>query len=350
MIDNIYESYKSDELCAISNKDHFTDKAGYLNEFAFNHFTKVLSQENNLPDYFLTCINIDLRLANAESIAVGDYELRKFIISLEDFYVFRIQGEKFNILARKDQLQKLKTILDKPNNKYKVYYGMVKDIPYKPKDEYEERDIILKGIRAMYAHKGEKKVNVSYNIVADKGNVPKELQETKLKKYCSTMWYSITRLIITEPIYKELTVYAFPTAWKEALQSLPLIAAVYDNVTYNVKCDNNIQFGVDGIKFSLTCRFDRDKHLTTSLFALDKCKCDVKTETHEGDYIPAYFGKRLSPTKEIYPIRKNPKGMYDYIIYDEGKIEINTDGYVTTDDGVKYGVFMDDKCLDLIKL
>ena len=354
-INEIYETYSSEKFYVTTYKNHFQDKMGFLNEFAFNDFVHELIKNENLPDYYLTCINVDLRIANSESMATGDYVLRKVIISLEDYYVFRIQGEKFNILCEKSQIEGLKEILNKPYERCKIYYGIVDDVPFKPKDDAEERALIRKGIRLMYANKGEKSINVSDSIVANKGNTPKQYQETKLKKYCNTMWYSIIKLQITEPIYKEVNVYVFPTTWKEAMRALPIIVAVYDNVSYNVKCcmgeENSVQFGIEGLRFNVSCRFDRDNHLAVTLFAVDKCKWNMENHTtHEGDYIPASFGKRLSPTKELYPIRKNIKGVWDYVLYEDGNIILNTEGYVTTPNGSRYGVFMDDKCLDLIQV
>ena len=345
----LYDSLASDNLCTITYKDHFTDRNGYLNENAFQKFTEYLRTNNELPDYYLICLNIDLRLANAESTAVGDYVLRKFIVALDDFFVFRIQGEKFNILATKEQIPHIKQYLDTPNDKYKVYYGIVKEKPYKPQNEAEQREIIHKGISMMYESKGEKKVSTIIDAI---GNEPKELHETKLKKYCDTMWYSIISLTITEPIYREITIYVYPTEWKEATHTLPILIAAYDNVEYNIKVGTLITFGINGFRFSVSCRFDTDKHLSTAIFSLDndKCKCKISTQTHEGVCIPTNFGKRITRTCEIYPLRRNQTGLFDYIALDDGAPKLNTTGYIETPNGMRYGVSMNDKSIDLIAL
>ena len=352
--DELYDSYKSADVCSIKRNDVFTDRSGYLNEYAFQDFTKHLAENPDAEDYYLICLNIDLRTANAESMAVGDYVLRRFIVSLEDFFVFRIQGEKFNALVTKDEIPRIKTYLDKPNPQYKVYYGIVTEMPYRPRNQSEERDIIHKGISLMYENKGEKKIVVSDDIVSKKGNTPKELQETKLRKFRKTMWYTTMKLTITSPKYKEVTIFIYPTEMKDNLQRCNIVCAVYDNVHYNVKSANEVTFGVDGFRFTVFSRFNRDGHLDTAMYCKDKdrCKYQMTYNTHEGVCIPASFGKRFSEHKELFPLNKNGYGMYDYVVYnsENGDVYLNTEGYVTTQNGTKYGVFMDAECIDLAKI
>lgn len=352
--EELYESYKNAEDCLLKRRDVYTDRSGYLNENAFQDFTKSIAESPDTQDYYLVCFNIDLRNANAESMAVGDYVLRRFIVSLEDFFVFRIQGEKFNALVTRDEIPRIKALLDKPNPKYKVYYGVVTDTPYRPRNATEEREIIRKGIALMYENKGEKKVVATDDVVSIKGNTPKELQETKLRKYRKTMWYTTMTLTLTSPKYKEVTILIYPTEMKPNLQRVNIICAVYDNVQYNVKCGNEITFGIDGLRFTVFSRFNRDGHLDTGLYCIDKnkCKYQIKHDTHEGVCIPASFGKRLSQSYEIYPLRKGSNGMYDYVEHnmDDNTVSVNTDGYITTPSGTKYGVFMDAECIDLTEI
>jgi hypothetical protein len=352
--EELYESYKSSEECLFKRLSVFTDKHGYLNENAFQDFTKSIVNNPDDKDYYLICFNVDLRNANAESMAAGDYALRRFIVSLEDFFVFRIQGEKFNALVTQEEIPRIKTLLDKPNPLYKVYYGIVSDTPFHPQNAIEEREMIRKGIALMYENKGEKKVVATDDVVSVKGNTPKELQETKLRKYRKTMWYTTITLTLTNPKYKEVTIFIYPTEIKSNLQRVNIICAVYDNVHYNVKCGNEVTFGIDGYRFTVFSRFNRDGHLDTAIYCVDKdkCKYQMTHDTHEGVCIPASFGKRLSQSREIYPLRKSSNGMYDYVDYnmDDNTVSVNTDGYVTTPSGTKYGVFMDAECIDLTKI
>lgn len=352
--DELYDSYKAADVCSMMRRDVYTDRGGYLNENAFQDFTKKLSQNPDGEDYYLICFNIDLRNANAESMATGDYVLRRFIVSLEDFFVFRIQGEKFNALVTKDEIPRIKTFLDKPNDKYKVYYGIVADTPYRPQTQTEEREIIRKGIALMYENKGEKKVVAQDDIISKKGNTPKELQETKLRKYRKTMWYTTMKLTITNPKYKEVTIYIYPTEMKPNLQRVNIICAVYDNVHYNVKSGIEVTFGVDGYRFKVFSRFNREGHLDTAMYCVDndRCKYQMTYDTYEGVCVPVAFGKRISVNKEIFPLRKNASGMYDYVLFDKesGETTLNTDGYLSMPNGVKYGVFMDAECIDLAQI
>ena len=351
--DELYDSYKNSETCSIKRRDVFTDRSGYLNEYAFQDFTKAIANSDG-EDYYLICFNIDLRNANSESMAVGDYVLRRFIVSLEGFYVFRIQGEKFNALVTKDEIPHIRMLLDKPNPKYKVYYGIVTDTPYRPQNATEEREIIRRGIALMYENKGEKKVIAMDDVVSQKGNTPKELQETKLRKYRKTMWYTTMKLTITSPKYKEVTIYIYPTEIKSDLQRVNIICAVYDNVNYNVKCGNEVTFGIDGYRFTVFARFNREGHLDTAMYCVDRdrCKYQMTHDTYEGVCIPATFGKRLSHDIEIYPLRQNTNGMYDYVKFNKDKntVEVNTEGYILTPTGAKYGVFMDAECIDLTEI
>lgn len=347
----VYSDFKSEEQCVMSCKDFYTDRQGFLNDNAFHRFVEELKANADIPELYLVCLNIDLRKSNAESTAKGDYELRKFVVALEDYYIFRIQGEKFNMLVTKEQIPTVEAFLNKPSDKYAIYYGIVKDKPFKPQTPVEERELIHKGVSMMFANKGEIKQGYNAdNVMGGKGNTPRELQETATRKYRSTMWYSEIHITITDPFYKEVTVYAFPTEVKQAMQSIPTIVAVYDNVSYNVKFDSQVKFGVNGIKFNLNCRFDRDEHLAVTVFTQDKCKYDIKTKTVEGVCIPVTFGKRITPTKQIFPIRPNITGMCDYVALEDGAITLNTEGIVISPSGTKYGVVMDERCIELVKM
>lgn len=350
MIDEIYDNYKSDNERLMTCRDYFTDRNGYLNEYAFRDFIERM-KEQGINDLYLCCFNIDLRKANLDGHAMGDYILRKFIVSLQDYYVFRIGGEKFNILCHKEQIAALQDVFDKPNDKYRIYYGIVKEKPFFPQSEAEEKDMIRKGINLMFACKGDANAAKEDYIIGDKGNTPKELQETSKRKFRSTMWYVVADITVTKPEYRAVKVYIYPTAMAKPKQSIPIIAVVDNNINYTVRSGNTVEFGVCGIRFCAKCHFDAENHLQTWLFSTDTSgQYDIKVRTVEGVCIPANFGKRLKNGKEIYPIKPNITGMWDFILYDDGTPTLNTDGYYIDDAGVRYGVVMDKECLSLVEI
>ena len=346
---DLYDSFKSDDMYACRKCDYYTDRNGFPNENAFTAFTEqvILSEES----YYLICLNIDLRKSNATSMAQGDYVLRKFVVSVQDdFYIFRIQGEKFNMLVTEEQIPKVKEILEKPSEEYKIYYGLVTR-PYKPQTEEDKKELIREGITMMFSQKGDK---VTTSSIDTKGNTPPELRETTLRKFRSTMWYSNIKLTITKPIYKEVDIYVYPTEWKAALMSIPTIVVVDDKVEYNVKFSSQPEFGIEGYRFMVNCKLDRDGHLMTTLYTLDegKCEFDVKPETHEGVCIPATFGKRVSPTIELFPLKKNALGFNDFAMYDKSKgtVTINTTGTFVGKHDIRYGLISGNEYIDVIKL
>lgn len=105
MQEKVYKNYTSTEKLELTCKDHFTEKAGFPNEFAFLDFAQQIKREDEM---YLVCLNVDLRKANRISYAFGSYTLRKFMVSLEGFYVFRIQGEKLNIFCSGEWCTRIK--------------------------------------------------------------------------------------------------------------------------------------------------------------------------------------------------------------------------------------------------
>lgn len=347
---DLYNSFKSDDMYACRKCDYYTDRNGYPNEAAFNEFSEQAALGGDT--YYLICLNIDLRKSNATSMAQGDYVLRKFIVSLQedDYYIFRIQGEKFNMLVTEEQIPKIKEILEKPSDEYKIYYGLVTR-PYRPQTEEGKKELIREGITMMFAQKGDKVTTSSIDV---KGNTPTELQETKTRKHRSTMWYSMIKLTITSPIYKEVNIYVYPTEWKEALISIPTIVVVDDNVDYNVKYSSQPEFGIEGYRFMINCKLDREGHLMTSLYSLDgeRCKFDINTDTHEGVCIPATFGKRMKATVELFPLKKNVYGLYDFVLLDKsnGNVTVNKTGSIVGKNGTRYGLTVDSEYVELMEM
>lgn len=346
MTNELYRKYTSNEGLYVCHKEHFTDKDGFPNFKAFDDFSKHL-EENR--EYRLICMNVDLRKSNAVNYSFGSYILRKFILSFQNCYCFRIQGEKFNIIVEKCNLDEIIKILDAPsslpNSCCDIYYGMV-DEPY---TYNKSKELIQKSVVLMYQDKAGKQSKKRSNaLIGDKGNTPLELQETTERKFRNTMWYSMVHITITDPEYKELTVYVYPTEFCKPLESIPLIVVVDDMLSYRLLYDKNISFGVDGVLFTVNARFNREGHLNTSVFHTGEGMCEIEINTTEGVCIPANFGKRVG-VREIYPIKKNIQGFCDYVILENNKAELNTSGVISVDNK-KYGVYLDDSCIDLIPI
>ena len=340
---DIYAEYSNEDNITVKKKDYYTEKDGFLNGRAFEDFVQRIDDTG----YRLICLNVDLRKANVASYSFGNYTLRRFILSFQECFCFRIQGEKFNFIVPVEKMESVKNKLDEPKlkNSCEIYYGTV-DEPV-TKDNYKE--LIHKCVCYMYEDKHSKHnhKHKQDTVIGDKGNTPAKLQETTLCKKRETMWYSIARVMITKPTAKEFTLYIFPTELRKPMETLPTIAVVDDFLQYRVYYDSNIRFCVEGLWFIVNTRFDRDGHLNVAAYHSGEGQCEITTETHEGVCIPANFGKRVD-NGEIYPIKENIFGLCDYVFLSNGKAEMNTEGvYVNGDE--QYGVHMDDLHIDLIK-
>lgn len=345
---HLYNGYSSEESINVRRKNYFTDRDSYPNANAFDDF----SSRINTDDYRLICINIDLRKINVVNYTLGSYALRRVILAFQDYcFCFRIQGEKFNILAEKKYLDSVKELLDAPSRTHNsfcdIYYGIA-DEPY---SHDRAAELIQKCVNLMYEDKTKKRniYRCNRTVTGGKGNKPYELRETAERKYINTMWHTDVHITVTEPDFRELDVIVYPTEYCNPLESITLIAVADDTINCRVFCNKNIQFGINGIVFTINARFDREGHLNTSVFHSGTGKCEIDVKTTEGVCIPANFGKCIGAGKEIYPVRKNIRGTCDYVLLDNGKAELVTNGILTTDD-IKYGVYMDNTCIDLIPI
>lgn len=140
------------------------------------------------------------------------------------------------------------------------------------------------------------------------------------------------------------------------MESLPLIVVVDDLLEYRVMQGKDVHFGVEGIVFSVSARYDREGHLNTAVYQMkdemmpdEPEQCELEIRTHEGSCVPANFGKRISSKREIYPIRKNIQGYMDYVLLENGTAVINTEGVIEKK-GKLYGVFSDDNYVELIPI
>lgn len=348
----LYESYTSDETIEIRRKDYFCEQSGIPNKDAFNHFTDTIDIDQ---EYRLVCLNIDLNKPNKEQgYEAGSRTMRKFYLALLDLdvFVFRICGEKFNILCRNDQLETVKAFLDEDHSdQYRIYYGI-------PDDTYSiftAQEVIEEGKNLMYKDREEKAgipVFSSEKQEDSENPTPVDLRETSLHKYRSTMWYDIIKInvALSKNEWKEYNVYVFPTQKKEPYESIPLVVVADDYVEYKVCYGNDIELVLEGYLIRINARFDKEGELVVSVFPERKDIKKIKTEFLEkkaGICIPEHFGK-YTEDGEIYPIKRNINGLTDYVLLKGEEAVMDTTGLVTVG-GETYGVFMTDEDIDLVK-
>lgn len=347
-----YEQYAGTEMITVPQKELYTDCEGFFNEKAFRDFVSTLTEADG---YRLICLAIDVSAMNKKSYARGSFVLRTVVLKLNEYFcVFRVNGDKFNILVQEKDYENLRLFLKQNSKLYSLYYGFVKDIIITDKTVNEARRI---GIAMMYdnkaAHTKKKNSIREDKIVGDKGNTPVELQETAIHKFKQTMWY--TTIVIKEryPYAKDVMVYAFPTEFKPPLSALNMIVVVDDLLERYVYTGKDIHFGFDGMRFNICSRFDRAGHLSISLFKDRKSQGKYETDIkcHEGNCIPVFFGKRIDNEQEIYPIKRNAFGTQDYVLWDAktNKAIIVDTGIVKVKDK-EYAVYADDIGIDLCNL
>lgn len=287
--------------------------------------------------------------------AYGTLMMRKYFLRLaEHFPVFRVNGDKFNILVFRDDVSLACEFLNCKDERYEVYYGIVDSAPITGGNFQEIRK---RGVELMYEDKARKKkqtrevVLKEEKIVGDIGNTPPELQETQTHKFLKTMWYSEIYLTI-KATAREAKVYVYPTEYKENLASLNTIVVVDDLINPRVYVGKSVNFGLGGLKFTITARFGREGDLNVVCFkdTGNRGEYDIRMESHDGVCIPASFGKRIGNDKEIYPIKHNVYGTTDYVLWDKNNNSViyNDTGIVQIDD-VSYAVHTDVSGIDLIK-
>lgn len=348
-----YKSYWANDPITVTKRELYTDSEGYPNEVAFSHYVKKLTPSDKL---FLACINIDLRASNqAKGYAFGTLVLRKAILQLQDFFaVFRVSGEKFNLLIPEENLKDAKAMLSKcPKQLFTIYYGIATK-EYVCADNIET--LRREGIDLMYAHKaemtGKKHEEVRDDkIIGDKGNTPAQLQETDTHKCRDTMWYGVIDFEELQPFAKSVKAYVFPTEYKDKKMSLHQIVVVDDLVNTRVLTGNNVMFGFDGIKFSVSTRFDEHGNLSILCFKdrESKGQVEMNIQLHEGNCIPASFGKRIDSKKELFPIKQIASGGYSYVLLDRstGEVTFDETGMVEVN-GKQYAVCVTEDSIDLI--
>lgn len=348
-----YSEYMSDGQVTVAKKVLFTDGDGFPNDNAFRDFVGQLTEDD---ECYLVCLNADLTTSNKKSYAFGTLMLRKLFLRLKDsFYVFRVNGDKFNLIVPKTEIEQAEKLLSADEEgQAKTYYGFVKDTPVTGKNCAELR---RRGIELMYQNKAlrtnQQAMDVRDDkIVGDKGNTPPELQETVTHKFRDTMWYGEIVFKEHEPSVRDITAYIFPTEYKESLAALNMIVVVDDLLNTRIYTGTSVSFGFDGIKFTVTSRFDNEGHLNIVSFRTDESggKCEISINSHEGVCIPASFGKRIGNGREIYPFKANPFGTYNYILWDkESKTATLNETGIIEMDGKRYSVHSNSQGIDLVE-
>lgn len=349
-----YDDFTSMEAVTVPKKAFYTDSCGCLNEKAFRDFASCIKAEEK---YYLICLTVDIAESNEKyGFAFGTRLLRQVYLQLhEHFYVFRIYGNKFNLIVPENELPNAEKMLSSDTNGFfNIYYAVIRDVPVLADNFNELRN---RCIEMMYEDKA-RKTKKDYSevrddkIIGNKGNTPADLRETATCKYIDTMWFGTITIQETQPRARTMKVYIFPTEFKENLASLHLVAAADDYLNTIIYSGTCIEFGLDGMKFMISARFDREGHLNISCFKDrdSKGECEITIDSHEGSCIPANFGKRIGSGIEIYPFRRNAYNTYDYILWDKnnGTAQLDNTGTVSIE-GKIYTVFCDDKTINLLK-
>lgn len=349
----VYEEYTSDKQVTVTKRELFTNGDGFPNEHAFRNFVSQLKESD---EYYLACIIVDLDESNERGFAFGTLMLRKAFLRFKDkFFVFHIHGNKFNVIVHKDDIETAYQMLaTESEGNAKTYYGFIRDTPITAQNVEEIR---RRGIELMYFNMATRTNQDAMDvrddkIVGDKGNTPPELQETLTHKFRDTMWYGEIRFEEVEPNARNIVAYVFPTEYRSNLAAVNMIVVVDDLLNKRVFTGNKVTFGFDGIRFTITSRFDKEGHLEIVYFKAKDSKgtCRANLVAHEGVCIPASFGKRIGNGREIYPFKANPYGTYDYVLWDkEGQTATLDDTGMVEMDGKVYAVHSHPTGIDLIE-
>lgn len=352
----IYKKYSSNNQISVTCKSMFTDRDGFLNEKAFHHFVSKQTKENPCP-YYLACIIIDLSATNKKKgYEYGSLLLRKAYIQMkEHFFIFRVSGNKFNVILTEEEFESFeKMVASAPSEFFSIYYSIVKEEALHNGSLDRIRTI---GIEGMYRNKAER-TGKTYNqvkesgVIGEKTGTPAHLQETDTHKYRSTMWCGSILFEEIEPNVRSVKAHVFPVEYKEKQAALQIIVVIDDLINTRVYTGTSVEFGFDNIKFNITARFDKKGHLNIMCFKdhESKGKCEMKLNIDEGVCIPASFGKRVGKGKEIFPIKQNAFGAFEYVLWnkEEGTATYEESGIVQID-GINYAVQYDDEGIDLIE-
>lgn len=114
-MENRYIDYTGEAMITVPKRKLYTDSEGFPNENAFRDFAEHLTAE-----YYLACISVDVTRSNEKKgYGFGSRVLRKAFLQLRDnFYIFRISGNKFNLFVTENEFLKLKNMLESGNEDF----------------------------------------------------------------------------------------------------------------------------------------------------------------------------------------------------------------------------------------
>ena len=354
-MNDIYRHYLDTDKVEVERKLLYSDNDGFLNDIAFRNFAEHIDP-NAEHKMNLICLNIDVSASNnSKGYAMGSRVLRKVYLQLKErFYIFRVNGDKFNIVVPNEHLEEAIYMLDSSSEypeMFSIYYGVV-DEPVSSCNYQQLRRI---GKELMYhdkAVKSKKKLSDIRDdiIIGNKTNTPLEMQETDTRKFRATMWYGIIDFIDKSEAQLKKKLYVYPTEFKTDFALLNLVVVAENMDGYELFTGNSVKVSVDDMKYSVSARFAGDGHLVVSCRKYDNSfnPYIIGIDTYEGICIPAFFGKRISEGREIYPIRQHKNGICDFVVWDStlNTGVINTNG-ILIENGTEYAVSVDDTSIEL---
>ena len=331
-----YGKYISEETMIVTSKEYYSDNDGFPNDRAFWDFVKNLHDTDRM---YLLCLDIDLSPSNAKGTGYGDLIMRTFFVKMQEYFPsFRMRGTKFNIFVPEKYIEAAEEMLRTDNSKYFILHGeIIKD---KFVSSLNAEELIAEGVKRMLGGRRD-----SDMVLGNKGNVP-------------TMWFATITFKETKPALRTLTAYVFPTEYKKPMALLETVVVLDDMVTTKVYDGTVVQLPIDGMRISISVRFDNDGNMVVSWFKMgDSAEGEItgEMELHEGDAIPVSFGKRIGGSKEIYPVKPNSQGLYEYVLFDRNasypnhKAEYVTTGTVTGKENT-YEVHRDSVAIELVKV
>lgn len=345
-----YEKYLSPEMVTVPQSRLFTDKDGFPNDVAFKDFCSLLTGNEGL---IIICLIFDVSVSNIKGYKFGTTVMKKLYNQLkDDYYVFRYSGNKFNILAKPNEIENLKAMFDTcPKNFATIYYGIVEECIITNENYEEQRKI---GIERMYKHKMEatlSKMKTALTI-EDRKCIPTDYQESKTHKPINTMWYGLIKFEEKEPLPHSLTAYIYPTEYSDYPAPLNMIVVLDDKINRRIFTGTNVTIGFDGNRFDINSRIDKNGNLIIQCFPSrdNKGIIDVTKKKHEGQSLPLCFGKQISNDTQIFPVRPNSYGSYDYVIWNRSDktAEYNTTGLVNADNQI-YTVTFNKSGIELVE-
>lgn len=346
-----YGKYLSNDKIVVTSREYYTDSNGYQNEKAFWDFVKDMTEADRM---YLMCIDVDLSPSNElKGTGYGDLVMRTLFTKIrESFPIFRMRGTKFNIFVPEDEVSYAEEIIapSDTNKDFYIVHGMIVTDKFVSSENVKE--VLVKGIKGML---GDRKDTDA--VIGNIGNTPAMQQETPTMKYIAEMWFAEITFTETKPNPRTLKAYVYPTEYKSPMAMLHTIVVLDDMVEARVYDGTVVQLPIDGMRISITARFNHDGKMIISWFKSGESEGEIEgiIEMHEGNSLPANYGKRIGSTKEIYPVKMNGQGLYEYVLYDKKAVYPEKNVTYVTSGIIKgkkdtYEVHRDSTVIQLIKI